>query len=201
MEEDNGYIPNHDSMEFTNRILALDYLKTNNCLSVSEKVEFELDLRNLDRRIYRDPQKKTKGIKEYFFNIKQYILGSDAIYDIILTGKIYKISIISDNNILFNVINKYNNNKIVKIPIFNKNRPFPIINTNSNIQLVIEMNNSYNPQLDLVYLEYKCAYYQDNLKMKLINTALKIDLMNDSKIISSSGIIKRIGRNIPVFII
>jgi hypothetical protein len=201
LNDPDGYIPDHESKSFARNYNALNYLKINKCISVNEIVELELNMETLDKRLYRDPNNRNHGTKEYYYNLKNYCHNADGIYDIEVRGNIYKISVLSDNNTLMEIVNEQNNNRYIKIPIFDQKKPLPIFGIKSKLYLAIEMNQKYNPKFDKICIKYKSAHYKDKYKCCIDRSTIKINLLDNTKICVSSGRIRRLGQDIPTFII
>ncbi len=94
----------------------------------------------------------------------------DLLYDIELTGNIYRAYVILDNMYVMKVHNQFSNNYHLKIPEFTLNKPYPLnITAYTKFMLGIEMNNSFEEgKNEKIHLGFKIGNLNINNKTRLM---------------------------------
>ena len=202
LDDPNGYIPIHTSKEFKNRKKAIKNLLINNFISTNEKIEVEIPIDNLPRKIMRNKHNPSIGKKAYYYDLKQIYNGCDGIYDIKVYGDIYKISLLSDNDVIMKIINKDPTNTVIKFPVFNYRNPIPVIDLDNTLSFMIEMNQNFNQNFnESIIIKMSCNYYNKKYRKCIIKNPINIQFNNGNKLLILAGMCNLINEEIPTYIL
>ncbi|AYV79123.1 MAG: hypothetical protein Faunusvirus3_3 [Faunusvirus sp.] len=221
----NSYIDDHNTVQCESRYECMIKLEEDDVEEACENIEYEINVESLvTRKIYDLPTKQRRkhvlendiiskkpqycnsdnARKLHYISLDSLIEGVDMLYDMVLTGDIYRVIFLLDNNIVMTVINQFNDNNVVEIPVFTASNPFPFISLSyGKISLAIEMNQDYDPQVgEKIKLSFTAGYYKNMSRKMLMLAKFKIDLNeNEDALIFFDGKCILLSEGIPTYVI
>lgn len=181
------YVNDHETYICKNRTEMNNLIPNNLYQEYVEYFDFDINVSKLIGRKFNyndsfdlidDGKSKNKFRKIYLLPINDLGMGMDVLYNFVLTGNIYRVFLIVDNNYCLCYTNKYSDNKIVKLSLFSAKKPLPVINTFASIiQLGIELNQDASDD-ENINIRFVGGFFDLQSKKTLVSSNFKIYLDN-----------------------